>query len=142
MAAPQRIWARHWAGMMISRKLRDQLLSGGLPQIVAQASKFLDEIEKKEQDECIAVNRMPIPVATCRRAIFIRWRVDCRKRWSLPRYLPDLRWRHTTRASSGLNLVMAEDWYVPIHDFNLHMQMIDFLHSLIPKSTSPCMPAN
>ncbi len=33
----------------------------------------------------------------------------------------------------GLNLVMAEDWYVPIHDFNLHMQILDFLHSLYPK---------
>jgi adenosine deaminase len=33
----------------------------------------------------------------------------------------------------GLNMVMAEDWYVPIHDFNLHMQMMDFLHRLYPK---------
>jgi adenosine deaminase len=33
----------------------------------------------------------------------------------------------------GLNLVMAEDWYVPIHDFNLHMQMIDYLHQQYPK---------
>ena len=27
----------------------------------------------------------------------------------------------------GLNLVMPEDWYVPIHDFNEHMAMIDYL---------------
>src|SRR5262249_55245748 len=33
----------------------------------------------------------------------------------------------------GLNLVMAEDWYVPIHDFNLHMQMLNFLHEIYPK---------
>ncbi len=33
----------------------------------------------------------------------------------------------------GLNLVMAEEWYVPVHDFNLHMRMLDFLHRLCPK---------
>jgi hypothetical protein len=30
----------------------------------------------------------------------------------------------------GLNLVMPEDWYVPVHDFNEHMAMIDYLHSV------------
>ena len=33
----------------------------------------------------------------------------------------------------GLNLVMPEDWYVPIHDFNEHMAMIDYLHGVYPK---------
>jgi adenosine deaminase len=33
----------------------------------------------------------------------------------------------------GLNLVMREDAYLPIHDFNLHMRMLDFLHGLYPK---------
>ncbi len=33
----------------------------------------------------------------------------------------------------GLNLVMPEDWYVPIHDFNVHMAMLDYLHSVYPK---------
>jgi len=33
----------------------------------------------------------------------------------------------------GLNLVMPEDWYVPMHDFDLHMRMIDYLHSVYPK---------
>src|SRR5882672_7541471 len=32
-------------------KTRDQLLAAGLPQILVQASKFLDETEKKEQQE-------------------------------------------------------------------------------------------
>jgi adenosine deaminase len=33
----------------------------------------------------------------------------------------------------GLNLVMPEDWYVPMHDFELHMKMLDYLHGLYPK---------
>ena len=33
----------------------------------------------------------------------------------------------------GLNLVMPEDWYVPMHDFDLHMKMLDYLHGVYPK---------
>ena len=33
----------------------------------------------------------------------------------------------------GLNLVMPEDWYVPMHDFELHMKMLDYLHGVYPK---------
>jgi adenosine deaminase len=33
----------------------------------------------------------------------------------------------------GLNLVMPEDWYVPMHDFDLHMHMLDYLHEIYPK---------
>ncbi|MGA8765199.1 MAG: adenosine deaminase [Candidatus Sulfotelmatobacter sp.] len=33
----------------------------------------------------------------------------------------------------GLNLVMPEDWYVPVHDFNEHMAMLDYLHGVYPK---------
>src|SRR5581483_7865086 len=32
----------------------------------------------------------------------------------------------------GINLVMPEDWYVPMHDFELHMRMMDYLHGVYP----------
>jgi adenosine deaminase len=32
----------------------------------------------------------------------------------------------------GLNLVQPEDWYVPMHDFELHMRMLDYLHGVYP----------
>jgi hypothetical protein len=32
----------------------------------------------------------------------------------------------------GLNMVMAEDWYVPMHDFPLHMRMMQYLHKQYP----------
>ena len=28
---------------------------------------------------------------------------------------------------------MPEDWYVPMHDFDLHMKMLDYLHGVYPK---------
>lgn len=33
----------------------------------------------------------------------------------------------------GLNMVMPEDYYVPIHDFPLHMRMMNYLHGQYPK---------
>ena len=33
----------------------------------------------------------------------------------------------------GLNLVMPEDWYIPMRDFDLHMRMLDYLHTIYPK---------
>ncbi len=33
----------------------------------------------------------------------------------------------------GLNLVMPEDWYVPMKDFPLHMRMLAYLHERYPK---------
>jgi hypothetical protein len=33
----------------------------------------------------------------------------------------------------GFNLVMSEDWYVPMRDFDLHMHMIDYLHGIYPR---------
>jgi len=32
----------------------------------------------------------------------------------------------------GLNLVQPEDWYVPMHDFHLHMLMLNYLKSVYP----------
>ncbi|HEY4930706.1 MAG TPA: adenosine deaminase [Terriglobales bacterium] len=33
----------------------------------------------------------------------------------------------------GLNMVMPEDYYVPMHDFPLHMRMMHYLHSQYPQ---------
>ena len=32
----------------------------------------------------------------------------------------------------GLNLVMPEDWYVPMRDFSLHMRMLNYFHERYP----------
>ena len=33
----------------------------------------------------------------------------------------------------GLNMVMPEDYYIPMHDFPLHMRMMHYLHGQYPK---------
>lgn len=33
----------------------------------------------------------------------------------------------------GVNFVMAEDWYVPMHEYHRQMEMLNYLHSVYPK---------
>jgi adenosine deaminase len=120
-----------WIGDLA--RMREQLLSGGLPQIVAEASKFLDETEKKENEDMHCGQPQAQPGCA----------VEARYLYQVARGLPRemvfaqilAGFEMATKDSRvvGLNLVMAEDWYVPIHDFNLHMQMLDFLHGLYPR---------
>ncbi len=114
-------------------KMREQLLSAGLAQILAQASKVLDETEKKEQQEM----HCGLPQAAAGCGVQARYLYQVAR--GLPKELVFAQILAGFEMASrdprvvGLNLVMAEDWHVPVHDFNLHMQMLDYLHHLYPK---------
>jgi adenosine deaminase len=114
-------------------KMRDQLLSGGLKEIAAATSKTLAEDDAKARSElkCGSPDAEPGCSVTVRylyqvlrglppEAVFAQILLGFELASSDPRFV-------------GLNLVMPEDWYVPIHDFNLHMQIMDYLHGVYPK---------
>src|SRR5262249_41031434 len=114
-------------------KLRDALLTGGLREIVTEASQGLDKIEAAELHEL----HCGAPEADPGCAVEARYLYQVAR--GLPRELVFAQILAGFEMASkdprvvGLNLVMAEDWYVPIHDFNLHMRMLDFVHELYPK---------
>jgi hypothetical protein len=114
-------------------KMRDQLLTGGLKEVVAATSKTLSEDDAKARSElkcgtpeaepgCSVTLRYLYQVlrGLPREAVFAQILLGFELASSDPRFV-------------GLNLVMPEDWYVPIRDFNLHMQMMDYLHGVYPK---------
>jgi adenosine deaminase len=114
-------------------KMRDQLLSGGLKEIVAATSKTLAEDDAKAHRElkCGTPEAEPGCAVTVRylyqvlrglprEAVFAQILLGFELASSDPRFV-------------GLNLVMPEDWYVPTHDFNLHMSIMDYMHGLYPK---------
>ena len=113
--------------------MREQLLARGLPQVVAGASAFLEATEKKVNEELRCGQTEPDPGCA----------VQTRYLYQVARGLPEgavfaqilagFELASKDPRIVGLNLVMAEDWYVPIHDFNSHMRMLDFLHGLYPK---------
>jgi len=114
-------------------KMREKLLAGGLKEIAAATSKTLAEDDARAQKElkCGTPDAEPgcnvsvrylyqvlrgLPQA----AVFAQIVLGFELASSDPRFV-------------GLNLVMPEDWYVPIHDFNEHMAMLDYLHGVYPK---------
>jgi adenosine deaminase len=114
-------------------KMRDALLGAGLKDVAADAGKRLaaDEVRAKEILKCGTADAAPGCDVTVRylyqvlrglphEVVFAQILLGFELASSDPRFV-------------GLNLVMPEDWYVPIHDFNEHMGMLDYLHGIYPK---------
>jgi adenosine deaminase len=115
------------------RNLRDQLISGGLPTIVAHASRFLNETEKKENEELGCGQPKSDP--GCKVLTHYLYQVSrgLKKEKVFAQILAGFEMASKDPRVVGLNLVMPEDAYLSIHDFNLHMRMLDYLHSFYPK---------
>ena len=113
-------------------KLRDKLLAGGMLDIVASVRSQLesDEARKKEVLHCGTAQAAP----GCEVTIHYLYQVLR----GLPReqvFAQILLGFELTKADPrfvGFNLVMPEDYYVPMHDFDLHMRIIEALHKFYP----------
>lgn len=114
-------------------RLRGKLLEGGLKDLAAENSKTLaaDEARARSEMKCGSADAEPGCKVTVRylyqalrglspEAVFAQILLGFELASSDPRFV-------------GLNLVMPEDWYVPTHDFRLHMTMLNYLHGVYPK---------
>jgi adenosine deaminase len=113
-------------------KMREQLLAGGLPQIVADASRGLDKIEATEQQDLHCGTPQADPGCKVQARYLYQVARGLPKEQVFAQILAGFEMASKDSRVVGLNLVMAEDWYVPIHDFNLHMQILDYLHKIYP----------
>src|ERR1051326_6648497 len=113
--------------------MREKLLSGGLPQIISAAGRFLDETEQKENTELHCGTPQSLHGCNVQARYLYQVARGLPKEAVFAQILAGFELAAKDPRVVGLNLVMAEDWYVPIHDFNLHMQILDFLHVLYPK---------
>jgi adenosine deaminase len=125
-------------------KMREALLAGGLKDVVASIRSQLD------RDEATRRKLLQCGSSDADRAQAGRDQADAgchvtvRYLYQVLRGLPRamvfaqiLLGFELAQADGrfvGLNLVMPEDWYVPMHDFDLHMKMIDYLHGVYPKT--------
>ena len=114
-------------------KMRQKLLDAGLRNVAAATSKTLaeDQARARKELKCETAEAAPGCGVTVRylyqvlrglprEIVFAQIVLGFELASSDPQFV-------------GLNLVMPEDWYVPIHDFNLHMAMLDYLHGVYPK---------
>ncbi len=113
-------------------KMRDALLSGGLREIVAEASQGLDKTESTEREELHCATPQTDPGCGVEARYLYQVARGLPRELVFAQILAGFEMASKDPRVVGLNLVMAEDWYVPIHDFNLHMQMLDYLHEIYP----------
>jgi hypothetical protein len=114
-------------------KLRQKLLQSGMKDVIAGAREQLDRDEAIRNREL----KCGTPEAEPGCAVTVRYLYQVLR--GLPReivFAQILTGFELVQADPrfvGLNLVMPEDWYVPMRDFDLHMRMLDYLHSVYPK---------
>ena len=114
-------------------KMREALMSAGMKEVAAETGKRLAAAAARAREilKCGTPDAQPGCTVTVRylyqvlrglphQIVFAQILLGFELASSDPRFV-------------GLNLVMPEDWYVPLHDFNEHMAMIDYLHSVYPK---------
>ena len=114
-------------------RMRDALLAAGMKDVASETGKRLaaDDARAKEILKCGKPEAEPGCDVTVRylyqvlrglprEVVFAQILLGFELASSDPRVV-------------GFNLVMPEDSYVPIHDFNEHMAIIDSLHALYPK---------
>ncbi len=115
-------------------KLRAKLLTAGIQDIARATSETLtaDQAKARKEMHCDSADAEPGCNVTVRfiyqvlrglpqEAVFAQILLGFELASTDPQFV-------------GLNLVMPEDWYIPLHDFNEHMAMIDYLHGVYPKA--------
>lgn len=113
-------------------KLQDKLLAGGLKEIVATVRGQLDADEQRERELLHCGSAKPDPGCE----VTIRYLYQVLR--GLPReqvfaqILLGFELAKDDARFVGFNLVMPEDWYTPMHDFDLHMRMIETLRKSYP----------
>jgi adenosine deaminase len=114
-------------------RMRDRLLAGGLKDIVSATRSQLDRNETRQR----LLLHCGTPQAEPGCEVTVRYLYQVLRGLSKPMVFAEMVLGFELAQADprfvGLNLVMPEDWYVPMHDFDLHMKMMDALHTMYPK---------
>src|SRR5262252_1498104 len=113
-------------------KLREKLLAGGIKDVVASARTQLDADESRYRELLHCQNTRPDP--GCGTTIRYLYQVlrGLPREQVFAQILLGFELAKSDARFVGLNLVMPEGWYTPMHDFDLHMKMVNYLHGESP----------
>jgi len=114
------------------RSLRERIVASGLRQRVAERRRWLDEVESVVR----ATLQCDTPGAIAGCDVSVKYmgyslrglaphQVFARAVFAFEMAAADAR-------VAGVNLVMPEDWYIPMRDYELHMRMVRFLRTVYP----------
>ena len=114
-------------------QLHDQLLAHGLRDDIAATRAELDAAEalRNQREHCNQSDATP----ACRMQLRYLYQVlrGLPKEIVFAQAVLALETASVDPRFVGLNLVMPEDGYTAMTDYNLHMHMLDVLHTLYPK---------
>jgi len=114
-------------------ELRDKLLAGGLKDVAAATSKKLEADEGKMRSQL----KCGTPEASAGCDVTVRYLYQVLRGLAPEQVFAQILLGFELASSDprfvGLNLVMPEDWYVPMRDFSLHMKMLNYLHEIYPR---------
>jgi adenosine deaminase len=114
-------------------RMREKLMAAGMKDLVTATSKKLAEDDARAHEEM----KCGTPDAGPGCDVMVRYIYQVLRGLPPPVVFTQILLGFELASSDphfvGLNLVMPEDWYVPIHDFNQHMAMLDYLHGVYPK---------
>jgi hypothetical protein len=111
--------------------LHRRLLDAGLRD--APRTATLDAAERRLKE----VLRCGTPTASPGCAVTIRYQAEALRALTPVQVFAMLVWSFEQNLADprfvGINIVQPEDWHVPVRDYDLHMEMVDYLHGVHPK---------
>ena len=112
--------------------LRDKLLAGGMADVVAAVRSQLDSDEAREKEVLRCGTAQAAP--GCEVTIHYLYQVlrGLQREQVFAQILLGFELSKADPRFVGFNLVMPEDYYVPMHDFDLHMRIIEALRKFYP----------
>jgi adenosine deaminase len=115
------------------KTMRETLLANGLLDAVQATRKNIAEAEQQRDIDLQCSAAKPEPACKITQRFLYQVLRGLPKQVVFAQILAGFEMASRDPHIVGFNLVMPEDYYVPMHDYDLHMQIIDFLKPLYPK---------
>ena len=116
-------------------KMRQTLLATDFASMVDEARKNLDDMEQGRNEQLHCGTEPEIHGGGC--AVHVRYIYQVARAAKPAQVFAQILMGFELASRDprvvALNLVQPEDWYVPMRDFHLHMQMVNYLKSLYPE---------
>jgi hypothetical protein len=114
--------------------MRHKLLDADFATLVEGARKNLDAMEQGRNEQLKCAGEPEVHFGPC--AVHVRYIYSVaragRPEQVFAQMLMGFELASRDPRVVALNLVQPEDWYVPMNDFHLHMQMLNYLKSVYP----------
>ena len=114
-------------------RLRQRFLSGGMARVLAETRRNIDEAEadRRSKLRCDTAQADPGCQVTIR-YLFQVLRGFPREQ-VFAQLVEGFELAQLDARVVGVNMVMPEDWYIPVRDYDLQMRMVEYLHGKYPK---------